>query len=299
MPGHVEDPLLRVQRRALAADLGQRVDDPAARLAHPGPERGREPDRAGADDRDVDGLVAHAAGSASESGVPSSALSARSTDVETQVNVGVSRLVYADASVVRRRCTRSRKRDGLVGLERDDELLVVEAERVRRVEVDVRVLLADLDVLLHDLPALVRGHRVPLARLDERVDEQVAAVGRADLQARLVGVLRRLGHRQVGVGLGAPLHQPALGEHDVELVDALEVRRLAEQHQVGVAAGADGRERAQQALGGEVLAGGQELALVLGALVVGKTTPGRIDLQEGVLDEMAFGHDSKDRRGSC
>ena len=50
--------------------------------------------------------------SASGSGVPSSALSARSTEVDTQVNVGVSRLVYADASVVRRRWTRSRKRDG-------------------------------------------------------------------------------------------------------------------------------------------------------------------------------------------
>ena len=49
---------------------------------------------------------------ASESGVPSSALSARSTEVDTQVNVGVSRFVYADASVVRRRWTRSRKRAG-------------------------------------------------------------------------------------------------------------------------------------------------------------------------------------------
>ena len=64
----------------------------------------------------------------------------------------------------------------VVGLERDDELLVVEAERVRRVEVDVGVLAADLDVLLHDPPALVGGLGVPLARLDERVDEQVAAV---------------------------------------------------------------------------------------------------------------------------
>ena len=44
--------------------------------------------------------------------MPSSALSARSTDVDTQVNVGVSRFVYVEASVVRRRCTRSRKRDG-------------------------------------------------------------------------------------------------------------------------------------------------------------------------------------------
>ena len=53
MAGHVEDPLLRIQRRQLAADLRQRVDDPRGRLAHPGPERRRQPDRAGADDRDV------------------------------------------------------------------------------------------------------------------------------------------------------------------------------------------------------------------------------------------------------
>ena len=83
----------------------------------------------------------------------------------------------------------------------------------------------------------------------------------------------------------------------MELVDALQVRRLREQHQVGVAARADGRERAQQALGGEVLAGGQELALVLGALLVGQPAPGRIHLQEGVFDEMALGHGPKDREG--
>ena len=82
----------------------------------------------------------------------------------------------------------------------------------------------------------------------------------------------------------------------MELVDALEVRRLGEQHQVGVAARADGRERPQQALGGEVLAGGEELALVGAALLVGQPPPGRIDLQEGVLDEVALGHRSKDRR---
>ena len=38
--------------------------------------------------------------------------------------------------------------------------------------------------------------------------------------------------------------------------------RLREQHQVGVAAGADERERAQQVILGEVCAGGGELALV-------------------------------------
>src|SRR3954451_8452857 len=38
----------------------------------------------------------------------------------------------------------------VVGFERDDELLVVEAERVARIEVDRRVLAPDADVLLHD-----------------------------------------------------------------------------------------------------------------------------------------------------
>ena len=84
----------------------------------------------------------------------------------------------------------------------------------------------------------------------------------------------------------------------MELVDPLQVRRLAEQHQVGVAARADGRERAQQALGGEVLAGGEELALVGAALVVREPPPGRVDLQERVLDEVALGHGSKDTRAS-
>ena len=41
-------------------------------------------------------------------------------------------------------------------LEGDDELLVVEPEGIRRVEVDARVRAADADVLLHDPPALLR-----------------------------------------------------------------------------------------------------------------------------------------------
>ena len=66
----------------------------------------------------------------------------------------------------------------VVGLEGDDELLVVEPERVAGVEVDRGVLAADPDVLLHDPPALVGGERVPLARLDEWIDEQVPARAR-------------------------------------------------------------------------------------------------------------------------
>ena len=55
-----------------------------------------------------------------------------------QVKLGVSRWVKAEASVVRRRCTRSRNAADVVGVERDDELLVVEPERVGRVVVDRR-----------------------------------------------------------------------------------------------------------------------------------------------------------------
>ena len=80
--------------------------------------------------RCVDAASQATVGPRARRGSPSSALSARSTDAEMHVNVGVSRSVNAEDSVVRSRWTRSRKRRRVVGLERDDELLVVEAERV-------------------------------------------------------------------------------------------------------------------------------------------------------------------------
>ena len=52
-PGHVVDPLLGIERRELAPELGQRVHDPRAGLAHAGPERRDHPDRPGTDDGDV------------------------------------------------------------------------------------------------------------------------------------------------------------------------------------------------------------------------------------------------------
>jgi hypothetical protein len=54
----------------------------------------------------------------------------------------------------------------------------------------------------------------------------------------------------------------------VQLVDAVEVLGLGEKQQLGVAARADQREGLQQVPLGEVLAGGEELELVLGAPVV-------------------------------
>ena len=86
----------------------------------------------------------------------------------------------------------------------------------------------------------------------------------------------------------------------MELVDALEVLGLGDQQQLGVAARADEREALQQVPVGEVLAGGDELALVLLAPLAVQPPPGRVDLQERVLDEMpaAHGVDYRIRRGA-
>ena len=84
-----------------------------------------------------------------------------------------------------------------------------------------------------------------------------------------------------------PAHQPALTEHDVEVVDVREPGAGGPEHEVGVAARADEREGAQEAVGGEVLAGGRELVLVRLPLRGGQAPPGRVDLQERELDEVA------------
>ena len=63
------------------------------------------------------------------------------------------------------------------------------------------------------------------------------------------------------------------------------------EHQVGVAARADQRVGAQEAVGAEVFAGGGELVLVARPLGGGQSAPGRIDLEERVLDEVAMGHE--------
>ena len=56
----VEDVLLGIDRRDLAAELLEALDDAAARLAMAGVVRGREARGPGADDRDVDhGVLTH------------------------------------------------------------------------------------------------------------------------------------------------------------------------------------------------------------------------------------------------
>ena len=71
---------------------------------------------------------------------------------------------------------------GLVRLERDDELLVVEPERIRRVELHGRILAADADVRVHHRLALLLREVVPGPRLHERVDEEILRRARRDPQ---------------------------------------------------------------------------------------------------------------------
>ena len=76
----------------------------------------------------------------------------------------------------------------------------------------------------------------------------------------------------------------------MELVNPLQVLGLAEQHQVGIAARAHQREGPQQVTVGEILAGCGEFPLVGGAAIVVQPAPGRVHLQERVLDEVPDGH---------
>ena len=94
----------------------------------------------------------------------------------------------------------------VVCVEGDDEFLIVETKRIGRVVIDALRLLADLDVLLHYFPTLLGWQHVPVAALDERVDEDVLAFERARDEADVVGVLRALAHTEVGVRGCAPLH---------------------------------------------------------------------------------------------
>jgi hypothetical protein len=57
--------------------------------------------------------------------------------------------------------------------------------------------------------------------------------------------------------------------------------------------GADQAERPQEVVLAEVLAGGGELALVVGALLGVQTPPGRVELEERVLHEMPAAHFTK------
>ena len=87
-----------------------------------------------------------------------------------------------------------------------------------------------------------------------------------------------------------PLHEAALREDHVELVDSHQVLGLREQQQVCVAASAHQREGLQQVPVSEVLACREQLALVLLAARRLEAPPGGVHLQKGVLHEVARAH---------
>ena len=70
------------------------------------------------------------------------------------------------------------------------------------------------------------------------------------------------------MGDARPLHQPALAEHDVELVDPLQVLCLGQNHQFRVAAGPYEREGAQQQFALDGARGGRRKARAQPILVV-------------------------------
>jgi len=79
----------------------------------------------------------------------------------------------------------------VVAFEGDDELLVVEAIGVRRVQPNRRMRAADADVFVHHPLAFRFGERVPGARLDERIHEEVLRRARLDNEPLLVRRISR------------------------------------------------------------------------------------------------------------
>ena len=75
---------------------------------------------------------------------------------------------------------------GEFGFESHDEFLVVEPERISRVEPDGLVLIPNFDVLIHDALAGVLGEQVPLALFHKWVDEDVFVLAGADDRARFI-----------------------------------------------------------------------------------------------------------------
>ena len=129
----------------------------------------------------------------------------------------------------------------VVGLERDHELLVVDPERVGRVDLDRRELVPGGDVLVHDpLPRRLR-ELVPGPRLHHRVDEQVARVGVPDDLAALVHraalalhVLRPLRHREVRIRRAQVAAEGGRHDRRPDLAEVLEPLGHLPQHEIGV-----------------------------------------------------------------
>ena len=192
---------------------------------------------------------------------------------------------------MRRRCTRSRKTRRLVALEGDDELLVVEPERVARVEVDARVLAADADVLLHDPPALLRGR--------SRTTRASSRTGRRTGTSSARGGPRGATRRSTPTAWSSPGSEYGVSHQSISPLWAsttwnswMRSRFVAWLSSIRSASprvptSENARSRRSAAKSSQAAMNSRLWAR---ALVGIQPPPGGIDLQERVLDELALGH---------
>ena len=177
----------------------------------------------------------------------------------------------------------------LVALEHGHELLVVDPERVRRVVVDRRPLVADAHMLVHRTLTVGLGERVPRAHLHERVDDQVGRALREDLpgppRVRVRGGLRG---RQVVVGDVHPAGERRRVQRRAELAEV--VVALGDLPEEEVAVGPDpGRRVHVQGVEPrrELVHGLGERILRRRALLDGQAAPLGPRLEERVGDVLA------------
>src|SRR6266516_3635514 len=99
---------------------------------------------------------------------------------------------------------------GFFRFECNDKVLIVETERVGRIEFYAREFVANFDVAVHKFLAAFEGEEIPVAGFDEGVDEEEFSFAGNDVGAAfggvegidLVDVHAPLGHGNQGVGRG-------------------------------------------------------------------------------------------------
>src|SRR4028119_1234509 len=176
-----------------------------------------------------------------------------------------------------------------LGLEGEDELVVVDAEAVGGVVFYGVVLAAYVHVLVHHPLALFEGEAVPLAGLYERVDEDVLALARDDVAAVLPawGVLADVdgaaGEAEVRVGDRQLLAEAAVHQGALQAFEGVEVVPDFPEHKVRIRPQAHERERPEQHLPAVLLHGLQEFPLSGPPLPFREAAPERVQLEEDVV----------------
>ncbi len=201
-----------------------------------------------------------------------------------QVNMGVSRRVKQLAFVSRSSCIR---------LERDDELLIIQPERVRRVQLHRTIFRADAHMLGHHFLALLRRPRIPFARSLQGTDKQVIRLAGHDvhailglLGAILLDIHRTLGHGKERLGRLDVLGHRCLVQTAGHLLNRIELRADAPDHEVSIRAQADGGVSINQQLWPEFIDGFNEDLLALTFVIIVKHSPLRPGAVEPEVDEL-------------